>query len=213
MPSVLSVNVGSPTRLRGVEYDVTGIDKRPVDGPVQIRDPGEAPLSGLAGDTIGDVENHGGYEQAVYAYAREDLDSWQDRLGRQLDNGAFGENLTTRGLDVNECLIGERWQVGPSCVLEVSCPRIPCRTFAIWLRERGWERRFTLAAAPGAYLRVITAGDVGAGDPIAIDRPDHQVTIRLMFRAHTREKHLIPLLAPARDHLPRETRALLAGRD
>lgn len=208
---VLSVNVGRamPSTAKGV--GMTGIDKRPAAGPVDVRDPGTAPLSGLAGDAICDVESHGGHDQAVYAYAREDLDAWETELGRPLRSGMFGENLTTIGLDVNESLLGERWRVGATCVLEVSCPRIPCRTFAAWLRERGWERRFTMAGRPGTYLRVVAPGTVSAGDAIAVERPAHEVSIRLMFRALTRERDLLPLLAPALEHLPPETRALVAA--
>ena len=80
----------------------------------------------------------GGCDQAVYAYAREDLDGWKAELGRRLENGVFGENLTTSGLNVNGALIGERWRIGPDVVLEVSCPRIPCVTFQGWLERDGW---------------------------------------------------------------------------
>ena len=52
---------------------------------------------GLAGDEQADKPDHGGPEQAVYAYAREDLDWWVERLGRELPNGMFGENITTAG--------------------------------------------------------------------------------------------------------------------
>ncbi|HYA01014.1 MAG TPA: MOSC domain-containing protein [Candidatus Binatia bacterium] len=212
MATVLSVNVGRLVPTVHSDFPVTGIDKRPVAGPVEITDPGTSPTSGLAGDGIGDTNSHGGHEQAVYAYAREDLDAWQAELGRSLPSGVFGENLTTLGLDLNDARIGERWRIGERCVLEVSCPRIPCRTFAGWLGENAWERRFTLRATPGAYLRVVMPGPVRAGDQIAVeDRPDHDVTIRLMFRALTREKNLLPLLAPAGDALPAETRALVAA--
>jgi MOSC domain-containing protein YiiM len=212
MATLLSLNVGRPTPSSAKDVGMTGIDKRPVEGPVEVTDPGETAGSGLSGDAICDVANHGGREQAVYAYAREDLDWWQAELGRELRAGMFGENLTTLGLDVTGARIGERWQIGTRCVLEVSCPRIPCRTFAAWLHERGWERRFTTRVLPGAYLRVVTAGAVQAGDEIAVvHRPTHDVTIALMFRALTRERRLLPLLAAAGDALPAETRAMLAA--
>jgi MOSC domain-containing protein YiiM len=205
MATLLSVNVG---RLKAAAYaadsGVTGIDKRPSDTPVQLRDPGRnSGTSGAIGDAIGDHESHGGTDQAVYAYAREDLDEWQAELGRPLTNGVFGENLTTLGIDVNAALVGERWQVGDTCVLEVTSPRIPCRTFAGWLEDQLWVKRFTERGAPGPYLRVITPGLVGAGDPITvIHRPDHDVTIEMMFRALTTEKVLQPQLAAAGDALP-----------
>lgn len=104
-------------------------------------------MVGLVGDRVYDVKHHGGSDQAVYAYAREDLDQWEAGLGKPLANGIFGENLTTAGLEVNGALIGERWRIGPDVVLEVSCPRIPCATFQGWLERGGRIKRFTRAAA------------------------------------------------------------------
>ncbi|HYW23717.1 MAG TPA: MOSC domain-containing protein [Terriglobales bacterium] len=176
---------------------------------MEIRDPGPkgSGASGVAGDAVCDMRHHGGTDQAVYAYAREDLDHWEGDLGRPLAGGVFGENLTTRGLDVTGAGIGERWQVGDRCVLQVRSPRIPCGTFAGWLANRGWERRFTLHGAPGAYLSVVVPGAVRAGDPISIVwRPSHDVTIGLMFRALTIEKALLPRLLAAGGDLPDDTR-------
>ncbi|MFJ9028432.1 MOSC domain-containing protein [Streptomyces sp. NPDC102274] len=206
---LLTVNVGRPT---AVEYTdapggVTGIDKRPADGPVRVADPGAKGEggSGVAGDTVCDLRHHGGSDQAVYAFAREDLDFWERELGRPLANGAFGENLTTSGLDVMGARIGERWRIGPEVVLEATSGRIPCRTFQGRLGEKGWMRRFTGQAVTGAYLRVITPGEIRAGDPIEIvHRPDHEVTVALAFRAVTTERELLPRLLAAGDALHAE---------
>ncbi|WP_329234579.1 MOSC domain-containing protein [Actinoallomurus sp. NBC_01490] len=212
---VLSVNVGTPHPNPWKRLPATGIDKRPVEGPVAVTAAGPKGTGevGLAGDRAHDVKHHGGTDQAVYAYAREDLDRWAAELDRPLPNGVFGENLTTEGLDVNGALIGERWRIGPDVVLEVSAPRTPCVTFEGWLGEPGWIERFIAAAVPGPYLRVIEPGDVRAGDPIAIvHRPDHDVSVALALRALTREPELLPRLAPAGDALHAETRALLRRR-
>ncbi len=85
---------------------------------MRVSDPGVKGVggSGLAGDAVCDLRHHGGSDQAVYAFAREELDAWQRLLdGRELANGAFGENLTTAGIDVSGALIGERWRVGTNC--------------------------------------------------------------------------------------------------
>jgi MOSC domain-containing protein YiiM len=132
---------------------------------------------GLDGDEVADKENHGGYDQALYAYAREDLDWWVERLGYELPNGIFGENLTTAGLDVTGALIGETWRVG-TAIVQVTSPRIPCVTFQSWLGEDHWVKRFAAAGRPGAYLRVLTAGFVQAGaDAEVLSRPACQVTV------------------------------------
>ena len=218
MASVLSVNVArvrTNPDPRG-QSKLTGIDKVPATEAVGVRAPG--PMqggvgSGLVGDTIGNQKVHGGDDQAVYVYAREDLDAWEVQLQRTLSNGNFGENLTTSGIDVTEARIGERWRVGThGLLLEVSAPRTPCRTFQAFLNLNHWIKTFTQAGKPGAYLRVISPGTVRAGDVITIDyRPDHDVTIGLVFRARMSEPELLPQLLGA-DALSAELEAYVRRR-
>jgi MOSC domain-containing protein YiiM len=200
---VISVNVARPRPNPFKTADITGIDKRPATAPVYVSAPGMKDAgagSGLAGDVIGDRESHGGDEQAVYAYAREDLDMWAQELGRRVASGSFGENLTTAGIDVNGALIGERWSIGADVVLEVTSPRVPCSTFRGWMGIPGWLKTFTLAAIPGAYLKVLAPGAVSAGDEIVVSyRPNHDVTVALMFRALMVERDLLPSIAAALD--------------
>ena len=185
---VVSVNVGQIRTLAGERPRRSAIDKRPVAGPVG------AHSLGLVGDTQADRKHHGGVDQAVYAYAGEDMAAWARRLERPLRPGQFGENLTTQGLDLNEARIGERWRVG-SVVLEVADVRIPCRVFQQWLGEPRWVRRFTEVGRPGAYLRVIEPGELQAGDEIAVvERRPHDVTVGLVFRALTSDRTLLPQL-------------------
>jgi MOSC domain-containing protein YiiM len=209
MAKVDSVNLGRPRPNPHKEVGWTGIGKQPTDGPVEVRAPGPKSTgrgSGLVGDFIGDGKHHGGDDQAVYAFQREDLDEWERRLGRELPNGFFGENLTTVGLDINNARIGERWRIGDEVVLQVTAPRIPCATFRGWMGEKGWAKIFTAAGRPGAYLKVITPGAIRAGDPIeVIDRPDHDVTVSLLFKATTTERELLPQLLAAEAYLDQET--------
>ncbi|MDF9815090.1 MOSC domain-containing protein [Streptomyces sp. SPB162] len=205
MSKLLSLNIGRSMDVDYSDPGRSGIDKRPVVGPVAVADPGPQGVagSGLAGDDVVDRRFHGGDDQAVYAFAREDLDRWEGVLGRELPNGVFGENFTTLGVEVNSALIGERWRVG-EVVLEVTSPRIPCRTFAVWLGEKGWVRRFTQDARPGAFLRVVEPGVVRAGDGITVlSRPDHEVTVEFLFRALTTEGALLPRTMVAIDVINR----------
>lgn len=210
--SVVSVNVGAARDI-GARNGLTAIDKRPAGAPVEIRPPGPA-QSGLAGDDICAAAHHGGPDQAVYAYAREDLDAWETDLGATLPNGTFGENLTTAGLDVTGALVGERWRVGDGVVLQVTVPRIPCGTFRTWMGRPGWVKAFARKGAPGAYLRVVAPGRVAAGDGIEVlGRPGHGVTIGMVFRALTTERDLLARVLEAGDDLPPDARArALAGR-
>lgn len=214
MASVLTVN-RAQTGADG-KAPRTGIDKRPVEGAIGVRGPG--PMhgglgSGVVGDVIGNRKLHGGDDQAVYAYAREDLDAWQSRLGRDLTNGIFGENITTSGIDVTGAVIGERWRIGTDGVLlEVTRPRTPCKTFASRLGIAGWIKTFTHGGTPGAYLRVIEPGSVRGGDSVeVVSRPEHGVTIGLVYRAMLLEPDLLPEILEA-DALPEDLKELARRR-
>ncbi|HET9173608.1 MAG TPA: MOSC domain-containing protein [Actinospica sp.] len=209
---VRSVNVGAVkvANPEKPETSGTGIYKLPVEGAVRVQVPrpkNSGPgQSGLVGDIICDIKHHGGPDQAVYAYAREDLDWWGERLGRELPDGMFGENLTTEGLNLTDAVIGERWRIGEELVLEARLPRIPCVTFAAKMAEPRWIKRFTEVGVTGAYLRVITPGEVRAGDGIEVlTRPAHGVSIATYFRAITTERDRLAELVPAREFLAQDT--------
>ncbi|MET9499310.1 MOSC domain-containing protein [Streptomyces sp. NPDC006552] len=203
---LLSLNLGRPAAVGYTDQPegLTGIDKRPVTGPVRVAAPGVkgTGASGVAGDAVCDTRHHGGDDQAVYAFAREDLDAWERALGRTLPSGTFGENLTTEGVDVAGAKIGERWRIGSDLLLEVSASRIPCKTFQGHLGEKGWVKRFTREQRPGAYLRVIEPGEIRAGDAVEIvHRPAHEVTVAFEFRALMTERELLPRVLAAGDAL------------
>src|SRR6478609_9344796 len=183
---VRSVNVGRREANPAKRVGVTGHGKRPVESAV-LRAPGPKRGglgSGLVGDFIGDVASHGGDRQAVYAVAREELDQWEQRLGRALPDGSFGENLTLEGLDVDAGRVGDRWAVGDTVVLEVTGPRIPCATFAHRMAEPGWLKTFTAVGRTGAYLAVVVGGTVRRGDSVTvIERAAHDIGLVETFRA------------------------------
>src|SRR3954454_8759304 len=155
---VLSVNVGRPRPVQtGRRPVLTSIWKFPVEGRVAVRG------VNLAGDDQADRTVHGGPDKAVYAYASEDTAGWGEAIGP----GAFGENLTTAGVDVTDALIGERWAIGTT-LLEVCQPRFPCFKLGIRFAAPPMVKRCAAARRPGAYLRIVTEGELGAGDGIEI---------------------------------------------
>jgi len=180
---VLAVSVGRPR-----EFDYRGrparsaIWKSPVEGRVAARG------VNLDGDDQADRQAHGGPDKAVYAYAVEDARWWESKEGRPFAFAEFGENLTTEGVDVSGALVGERWAIG-SALFEISEPRVPCWRLGARMNDPKFIARFTVALRPGAYMRIVKEGDVGAGDAIEIaSRPDHGLSVRDVFRIYTRDR-------------------------
>ena len=192
---VLSINIAAVVHegdWTGSEGK-TGIDKRSVNGAVVFAQ------EHVANDVIVDTQSHGGYDQAVYAYAREDADWWEREIGTSIDNGRFGENLTTLGIDVNAAVIGEQWEIG-SVILEVSQPRIPCRVFAGFWQRPTLIKEFMAAGRPGTYLRIIQEGEITAGDSIKVIKvPDHGVTIADLYAAKNGERSKVREIAQVKE--------------
>jgi len=154
MATLLSINSGQAQHIAGYK-PLTGIVKRPVASA-------EIERLGLIGDAICDHKHHGGSDQAIYAYFADDYAWWATELGRNIEPGTFGENLTLSGVEGRNVAIGDRFALGP-VLLEVTYHRTPCMTFAAVMGDPAWVRRFHRANRPGAYCRVLTPGPVTAG--------------------------------------------------
>ncbi|MBV9334735.1 MAG: MOSC domain-containing protein [Solirubrobacterales bacterium] len=191
---VETVNVGKVREVQvGDRRITTAIWKHPVSGPVAVEG------LNVRGDDQADRTVHGGPDKAVYAYALEDTAWWENELRRGLGPGAFGENLSLRGVDVTQARIGERWAAG-STLLEVRQPRLPCFKLGLRHSDPFLPRRFARAGRPGAYLGIIEPGAVSAGDRLEIvDRPDHDVTAALVAHVflhdHSRSHELLAATA------------------
>lgn len=210
--TVASVNVGRPATYQWLGRDVvTAIRKTPVVGRVHARG------VNLDGDDQGDRGNHGGPDQAVYAYAEEDARAWSSETGRALPPGTFGENLTLQGVDVNALVIGTRLGIG-SCVLRVTGPRIPCFKLGMVMEDPRFPARFGEVDRPGAYLGIEVEGELGAGDVVEVlGASRHGVTVGLLHRAYHQDRSLWARVVDVED-LPsgwrviaQEQRARLGG--
>jgi MOSC domain-containing protein YiiM len=205
--TLLSVNAGRPQQLsvrRGRPL-MSAIGKAPVEGRVRVEG------VNVAGDDQADRRVHGGPDKAVYAYASEDAAFWAAELGRELGPGAFGENLTTSGLDVSGAVVGERWGIGDA-ELEVCQPRLPCNKLALRMGEPLMVKRFAQASRPGAYLRIVTEGSLGAGDEVVVlSRPDHGITVRDVSDAILLDETLLGRTASA-PALPADLAAWMLSR-
>jgi MOSC domain-containing protein YiiM len=213
---VASVNVAGARTIRVGGHTVeTGIFKLPATGAVTVDG------RGLDGDHVMDPANHGGADQAVYLYGLEDYAWWSRELGRPLEPGTFGENLTLSGRSPSSLRIGDRVRTG-SVLLEVTAPRIPCGKLAARLGDPSFPRRFIGSRRPGAYARVLEPGSVRVGDPgrIEASNPDHPTVLDLQdlctSRRHdeamVRRCLAAPLAARARRLLQSWLEAGAAGR-
>ncbi len=177
---ILAVCLGRPEILPGKKYK-TGINKLAIQGPIMVD------AEGLVGDAILNRKHHGGVDQAVYIEGSIDLDWWQAELGRDLPYGTFGENLVIEGLESAMLAAGDRLAIG-EVLLEVTSARIPCATFAAKMDEPTFVKRYTRAARPGAYARVLQGGMVEAGQAVEF-KPwsGDRVTMREMMATFGRK--------------------------
>ncbi|AUW45196.1 MULTISPECIES: MOSC domain-containing protein [Rhizobium] len=156
---ILALCTGNPERLPGKSYK-TGIFKHAVNGAVMID------AEGLVGDGICNRKHHGGVDQAVYVEGSLTLDWWATELGRPHEPGTFGENMVISDLDNRDVAVGDRFVV-ENLILEVTACRIPCATFAARMADPKFVKRYTVAARPGIYCRVIRGGVVKTGMPVS----------------------------------------------
>lgn len=194
---LVSVNVGRPRDVQaGRKLVSTAIWKSPIDERVAVRG------VNVAGDDQADRTVHGGPDKAVYAYASEDTAWWEQETGKKLGPGAFGENLTTAGIDVSGALLGERWAVG-STLLEVRQPRLPCFKLGLRMGDPRFVKAFADADRPGAYLAIVEQGELRAGDSVeVVHRPAHRITVTVLARGYLRDHSLLAEVLAVPDLVP-----------
>ena len=196
---LVSINRGQPESMSFGEREfLTGIRKRPVTAGMRISE------SGLDGDAIVDTDNHGGPDQAVYAYGAADYAWWSRTLGRDIAYGTFGDNLTIDGLpsDLNT---GDRLMIG-DVILEATAPRIPCSTLSARMQDSNFGLQFRRAERPGFFFRVLNEGDISTGDNVVlVENPADCISMLDQFR-------LSYVLHPSAQELQRALDAPIASR-
>ncbi|WP_319447388.1 MULTISPECIES: MOSC and FAD-binding oxidoreductase domain-containing protein [unclassified Mycobacterium] len=159
--TLTSVNVGLPKDVPWNNRTVhTGAWKTPVAGPRMVR------RLNIDGDGQGDLEGHGGENRAVLVYQLDSYRHWAKEFRRtDLTPGLLGENLTVDGLPDDEVCIGDRYRIGQA-VFEVTQPRVTCYRAGMRIGEPRMAALLVSHRRPGFYCRVITEGEVEAGQEI-----------------------------------------------
>lgn len=173
---LVSLNTGMPRTIEGPNGSVTtGIFKSPVSGRITLR------RHNLDGDGQADLRYHGGEHKAVYAYPYEHYAYWRERLNRDdFTFGQFGENLTTEGLLETEVHIGNIYRIGTASI-QVTQPRQPCHKLGIRMGRSEIVKEFLESERSGIYFRVVEEGELAAGDPIELIKPDpERVTVHFV---------------------------------
>jgi len=212
--NLISVNLGQERLLqRKGRVERTGIFKFPTDGSVKVT------KRGLEGDVIVSKKHHGGPDQAIYVYGAADYGWWSQELGMDIAPGTFGENLTISELESAQFNVGDYLHVG-GVTLQVTAPRIPCKTFAARMDDSQWVKRFRQAERPGLYCRVIQEGSIRAGDTVTMEHYSGETISTLeMFRDYydshkseeTLRRHLkAPIAIRARRDIERDLQKLRA---
>lgn len=164
--NVRSINVGLPLTIvyegRGVP---SAINKHPISDSVYLS------KINFKGDKQADLENHGGPDKAVCAYAFDHYSFWEEELGQKLRMASFGENLTIEGLTEDSVHIGDTFKLGEA-VLQVTQPRQPCYKLATKLGQPDMVLQVRNTGFSGYYFRVLEEGNVSVGDQLVLLEED-----------------------------------------
>ncbi len=164
---LLSINISEPKKIifNGKEL-ITSIYKTPVNKEVEV---GQL---GIEGDRQADLQVHGGYDKAVYAYSHTHYSHWSDIMKKSFGEfGLVGENLTIDNFDENDVFIGDEYQIGTT-LLQISQPRIPCYKIGIKMNSREFPKLFSQSGLLGSYMRVKETGSINIGDSVELSKRD-----------------------------------------
>ncbi len=180
---IQSLNIGLPKEelFHGRKY-ITGMCKRPVNGPLSLTN------LGFEGDGVGDLKHHGGNDKAVCVYGIDNYGYWEKVLDRKMPEAAFGENFSVTGMKEDVVCIGDIYKVG-SAIVQVSQPRQPCSTLAARYGREDFVKLVIDSGRTGFYFSVLQEGLVTVGDRLDIVSQDlHGVSIAFANRIYHHDR-------------------------
>jgi MOSC domain-containing protein YiiM len=190
---IISTNIAEPTTIewRGQKVE-TGIYKYAVENPIFLGS------EDVTNDHVIDRRYHGGLDKACYLYSADHYPFWQMKYPNQdWKWGMFGENLTVSGLNESEIRIGDRFQIG-EVVVQVTQPRQPCFKLGVRFGDQSVVADFWTLPYPGVYVRVLSQGEVNAGDKmILLDRNPESLSVSQVFSIFNQNRSNLELIQKA----------------
>jgi MOSC domain-containing protein YiiM len=122
-----------------------GIVKKEMDNIVLIEN------WGIDGDA-----HAGDWHRQVSLLAGESIDTVKETLPT-LKNGAFAENIITRGIDLTTLKIGDRLQVGDTVILEITQIGKECHNSGCAIKKATGD---CIMPREGIFSRVIQGGEI-----------------------------------------------------
>jgi MOSC domain-containing protein YiiM len=180
---VKALNIGLPNKEKffGKEI-ITGICKLPTSDPLFLS------KLGLAGDGVGDLTHHGGYDKALCVYSIDHFPYWEKILGISLPPSPFGENLSISELHEDVICIGDIFQLG-TAIVQVSQPRQPCSTLAARYGRSDMVKLVVNSGRTGFYFRVLEEGVIKTGNTLDLKEKDTRgITISFTNCVYYHEK-------------------------
>lgn len=112
---------------------------------------------------VGDA-HAGKWHRQVSLLAGESIDTVKEKLPR-LKDGAFAENIITRGLDLASVSVGDSLQIGTDIILEVTQIGKKCHNDGCAIKKQTGD---CIMPKEGIFAKVVQGGTAKAADPIQL---------------------------------------------
>ena len=117
---------------------------------------------GIEGDA-----HAGDWHRQISLLAGESIDNVKKVLPT-LKNGAFAENIITRGIQLDKLVVGDQLQVGAGVVLEITQIGKECHNAGCAIKKATGD---CIMPKEGLFAKVISGGQIGSSDKIEIIDP------------------------------------------
>ena len=106
----------------------------------------------------------GDWHRQISLLAGESIDTVKETLPT-LKNGAFAENIITRGIDLTQLSVGDRLQVGDAIILEITQIGKECHNSGCAIKKATGD---CIMPKEGLFAIVVAGGTISSADEIQV---------------------------------------------